>query len=151
MNNKSYMGHGVLKKSFPWNEVLKTFKLVLGSFLISQGILFMTELRRPVGPPGGAIYHVGVKEKRKPILNLPWWLSVLATGLVDTYDGSTTTTTAELLKISAILQLLGKQKHAALVYGVFYGIGHPVTVKLQFSKQSIPLPVSLYLIACSRL
>ena len=31
-------GHGVLEKSFPWNEVLKTFKL--GSFLISEGILF---------------------------------------------------------------------------------------------------------------
>ena len=32
------MGHGVLEKSFPWIEVLKTFKL--GSFLISEGILF---------------------------------------------------------------------------------------------------------------
>ena len=32
------MGHDVLEKSFPWNEVLKTFKL--GSFLISEGILF---------------------------------------------------------------------------------------------------------------
>ena len=32
------MGHGVLEKSFPWTEVLKTFKL--GSFLISEGILF---------------------------------------------------------------------------------------------------------------
>ena len=35
---RSTMGHGVLEKSFPWNEVLKTFKL--GSFLISEGILF---------------------------------------------------------------------------------------------------------------
>ena len=33
------MGHGVLENSFPWNEVLKTFKLI-GSFLISEGILF---------------------------------------------------------------------------------------------------------------
>ena len=32
------MGHGVLEKSFPSFEVLKTFKL--GSFLISEGILF---------------------------------------------------------------------------------------------------------------
>ena len=32
------MGHGVLEKSFPRIEVLKTFKL--GSFLISEGILF---------------------------------------------------------------------------------------------------------------
>ena len=32
------MGHGVLEKSFPWNEDLKTVKL--GSFLISEGILF---------------------------------------------------------------------------------------------------------------
>ena len=32
------MGHGVLEKSFPWIEVLKIFKL--GSFLISEGILF---------------------------------------------------------------------------------------------------------------
>ena len=32
------VGHGVLEKSFPWIEVLKTFKL--GSFLISEGILF---------------------------------------------------------------------------------------------------------------
>ena len=29
------MGHGVLEKSFPRNEVLKTFKL--GSSLISEG------------------------------------------------------------------------------------------------------------------
>ena len=36
MNNKSY--NGVSEKSFPLNEVLKTFKL--GSFLISEGILF---------------------------------------------------------------------------------------------------------------
>ena len=32
------MGQGVLEKSIPWYEVLKTFKL--GSFLISEGILF---------------------------------------------------------------------------------------------------------------
>ena len=32
------MGHDVLQKSFPGNEVLKTFKL--DSFLISEGILF---------------------------------------------------------------------------------------------------------------
>ena len=32
------MGHGVLEKSFRLNEVLKTFRL--GSFLISEGILF---------------------------------------------------------------------------------------------------------------
>ena len=32
------MGHGVLEKTFPWIEVLKTFKLA--SFLISEGILF---------------------------------------------------------------------------------------------------------------
>ena len=35
---RATMGHGVLEKSFPWNEVLKAFKL--GSFLISEGILF---------------------------------------------------------------------------------------------------------------
>ena len=35
---RATMSHGVLEKPFPWNEVLKTFKL--GSFLISQGILF---------------------------------------------------------------------------------------------------------------
>ena len=32
------MSHGVLEKSSQWIEVLKTFKL--GSFLISEGILF---------------------------------------------------------------------------------------------------------------
>ena len=32
------MSHGVLEKSFQWIEVLETFKL--GSFLISEGILF---------------------------------------------------------------------------------------------------------------
>ena len=35
---RATMGHGVLEKSFPWNEVVKTFKV--GSFLISEGILF---------------------------------------------------------------------------------------------------------------
>ena len=36
MNNKSYNGSWCIRKIFPMN--LKTFKL--GSFLISQGILF---------------------------------------------------------------------------------------------------------------
>ena len=41
------MGHGVLEKSFPWNEVLKTFKL--GSFLISEGILKIKLVEIPEG------------------------------------------------------------------------------------------------------
>ena len=36
------MGHGILEISFPWNEVLKTFKL--GSFLFSRCIVWSCNL-----------------------------------------------------------------------------------------------------------
>ena len=77
-----------------------------------------TYLRRPEGPPGGAPYSYR-KEKETHELIFSW-LSLLAVLLVGAYARRRrrSTTTTESRNMAAILQIIGWQRHAALVYRV---------------------------------
>ena len=68
----------------------------------------MTERRWPVGPPGEHYTHIRVEKEKKKHLKCSMMAnsgSGSARGRVRLVDGSTTT--AELLKMTAILQPLG--------------------------------------------
>ena len=104
----------------------------------------LAELRRPEGPSSGAPYSYGKeKETHQWVFLMVIMASGIARGRVRTT--TTTTTATESCKMAAILQILGWQRHAALVYVYFADIGHAcydqwTPVKTRYLLTSITWP-----------
>jgi len=64
---------------------------------------------------------------------------IIASGITRGRGRMTATTTTESLNMVAILQLIGRQRHAALVYHVLFDIGHPCYAQLTPVKTRYPL------------
>ena len=81
-----------------------------------QGWYFIiAELRRPEGPPSGAPYPYRKQKKTHELI----FSRFLASGIA---RGRVRTTTVESRKMAAILQMIGRQRHAALIYRVLLRI-----------------------------
>ena len=68
---------------------------------------FLAELRQPEGPPSGGNRWID------------FLVVIMASGIARGRVRTTTTTVVESRKMAAILQIIGWQRHAALVYIVF--------------------------------
>ena len=77
--------------------------------------MFIAELRRPEGPPSGAPYSNMYRKAKETHELIFSWLSWLAVLLVGAYARRTTTTTTESHNMAAIIQIIGCQRHTALV------------------------------------
>ena len=84
-------------------------------WVLQWGYWILAELWRPEGPPNGAPYSYRKERKGNPWVD--FLMVIMASGIARGRVGTTAMTT-ESHNMAAILQIIGWQRHAALVYHV---------------------------------
>ena len=104
--------------TFPWLLCLVILFVGSKDFFATKESIYTFSFRSR-RPPSGAPYPNKVKETHELIISWFSWLAVNYSRVRTTT--TVTATTVESRNMAAMLQIIGWQRHAALVYSVLYG------------------------------